>query len=65
MSNFIFFILLDVVWTLAFQSDITPEHIQLIGGWKTDAYKSYLVLAWEDKLNNLSRMYNFSDYYFF
>ena len=43
--------------TLAFQSDIPPEHIQLLGDLKLDACKSYLVLGWGDKLKILSRMF--------
>ena len=36
--------------TLAFRSDIPPEYIQLLGDWKSDAYKCYLQLDWSDKL---------------
>ena len=43
--------------TLAFKSDIPPEHIQLLGDWKSDAYKNYLVLGWGDKLKILNRMF--------
>jgi hypothetical protein len=43
--------------TLAHRSYISPEHIQLFGDWKSDAYKSYLVLSWSDKANILSKMF--------
>ena len=43
--------------TLAFQSDIPPEHIQLLGDWKSDAYKNYLELGWGDKLRILNHMF--------
>ena len=43
--------------TLAFQSDIPPEHIQLLGDWKSDAYKSYLVLGWGDKMKILNQIF--------
>ena len=43
--------------TLAFQSDIRPEHIQLLGDWKSDAYKCYLELTWKDKLDILKSMF--------
>ena len=44
--------------TLAFQSKIPPEHIQLLGDWKSDAYKCYLQLSWVDKLDILKSMFN-------
>jgi hypothetical protein len=43
--------------TLAHRSNISPEHIQLLGDWKSDAYKSYLELNWSDKANILSKMF--------
>jgi len=46
--------------TLAFQCDIPPEHIQLLGDWKSDANKCYLQLSWTDKVKILNRMFNYS-----
>ena len=43
--------------TLAFQSDMPPEYIQLLGDWKSDAYKNYLVLGWVDKVKILNQMF--------
>lgn len=43
--------------TLAFKSDIPPEHIQLLGDWKSDAYKVYLELDWHDKVKILNKMF--------
>ena len=43
--------------TLAFQSDMPPEYIQLLGDWKSDAYKNYLVLGWGDKVKILNQMF--------
>lgn len=44
--------------TLAFRSKIPPEHIQLLGDWKSDAYKCYLELNWTDKLDILKSMFD-------
>ena len=43
--------------TLAFQSDIPPEHIKLLGDWKSEAYRCYLELGWTDKLRILQNMF--------
>lgn len=43
--------------TLAFQYNVLPEHIQLLGDWKSDAYKCYLQLSWLDKLDILKSMF--------
>lgn len=43
--------------TLAFKSDIPPEHIQLMGDWKSDSYKCYLELNWSDKAKILRNMF--------
>jgi hypothetical protein len=47
--------------TLAFKSDNPPEHIQLIGDWKSDAYKLYLELDWSGKVNILCKMFDTFD----
>ena len=44
--------------TLAFQNKVPPEHIQLLGDWKSDAYKLYLELGWQDKMDILKTMFN-------
>jgi integrase len=44
--------------TLAHRSNIPPEHIQLLGDWKSDAYKSYLELNWSDKAHILTKMFD-------
>lgn len=43
--------------TLAHRSNIPHELIQLLGDWKSDAYKVYLDLNWNDKIDILSRMF--------
>ena len=43
--------------TLAFQSNVSPDKIQLLGDWKSDAYKLYLELSWKDKVSILNNMF--------
>ena len=43
--------------TLAFRSKVAPEHIQLLGDWKSDAYKAYLELDWTDKMEIIKSMF--------
>ena len=42
--------------TLAFQCEIPPEYIQLLGDWKSDAYKCYLEFSWKDMVKILQSM---------
>jgi len=43
--------------TLAHRMDIPHSHIQILGDWKSDAYKAYLELNWSDKVAILSKMF--------
>lgn len=43
--------------TLAHRLDIPHSHIQILGDWKSDAYKNYLELNWSDKAIILSKMF--------
>ena len=44
--------------TMAFRKNISPEHIKLIGDWKSDAFRLYCELDWTDKLKILEHMFN-------
>jgi integrase len=43
--------------TLAHRLDISHSHIQVLGDWKSDAYKAYLESNWSDKVVILSKMF--------
>jgi len=45
--------------TLAAKSGVSPQFIQLMGDWKSDAYKQYIVHPLSDKLHVAKRMRNF------
>lgn len=42
--------------TLAFRNNISSDEIQLLGDWKSEAYKRYISLEVSDKLNIISEM---------
>jgi len=45
--------------TLAAKSGVSPHFIQLMGDWKSDAYKQYIVHPLSDKLHVAKRMRKF------
>lgn len=48
--------------TLAFKAGVHPNVIQVMGDWSSDAYKRYLVMSSDQKVNAVTKMYAYSNF---